>query len=319
MNVEQMALIAGIAQDIENISMRLQELVRQTLIAAEEKADWRPLQPLCLPCLSESPSPILELSESPTSVVSSPELVVSEVCCDGATCVHRCSVCLTDLTLRDEEGFCVECVEDLETVPKDYPEDAAEATRNSLYGKGAFYALVLRIRANNFREAADDTDDAEEVRNCLKVAKRLDAVASDLLYKGADSTFKPLHPRGRGGRPWWFERWDYWMQPGYKAWTPEGKPMACTDCNIVNGFHVGFCRSAAPAPYKNRFWPSPRPKLFAKACAPEQKFKKHQDALEFLARRAGTTVENLLKMSPGTYIQRHMGNKAPECWIRLRR
>ena len=311
MNVEQMALIAGIAQDIENISMRLQELVRQTLLAAEEKADWRPL-----PCLSESPSSILELSESPTSVSSqgTPELVVSEICCDGATCVHRCSVCLTDLTLRDEEGFCVECVEDLETVPKDYPEDAADATRNSLYGKGAFYALVLRIRANNFREAAVDAqeDDATSVRNCLKEAKRLDSVASDLLFKGADSTFKP----------WWYTRWDYWMQPSYKAWTPEGKPMACVDCNIVNGFHVGFCRSAAPAapaPYKNRFWPSPRPKLFAKACAPEQKFKKHQDALEFLARRAGTTVEDLLKMSPGTYIQKHMGNKAPECWIRLRR
>jgi len=308
MNVEQMALIAGIAQDIENISMRLQELVRQTLLAAEEKTDWRPL-----PCLSESPSPILELSESPASVVSSqgtPELVVSEICCDGATCVHRCSVCLADLTLRDEEGFCWMCVEDINTVPTDYPEYTADAKRNSLHGQGAFHALLLRIRANNCREAADDTDDAEEVRNCLKEAKRLDGVASDLLFKGADSTFKP----------WWFYSWDYWMQPGYKPWTPEGKPMTCVDCNIVNGFHVGFCRSAAPAaPYKNRFWPSPRPKLFAKACAPEQKFKKHQDALEFLARRAGTTVENLLKMSPGTYIQKHMGNKAPECWIRLRR
>jgi len=195
MNAEQMALIAAIAQDIENISMRLQELVRQTLIAAEEKTDWRALPP----CLSESPSSIMEVSESPTSVVSTPELVVSEVCCDGAACVHRCTVCLADLTLRDEEGFCWTCVEEIKTVP--------------------------------------------------------------------------------------------------------------TDCNIVNGFQ-------APAPYKNRFWPSPRPKLFAKACAPEQKFKKHQDALEFLARRAGTTVENLLKMSPATYIQKHMGNKAP---YRLRR
>ena len=291
MNAEQMALIAAIAQDIENISMRLQELVRQTLIAAEEKADWREL-PVC-GCLSESPSPIMELSESPISVVSSPELVVSEVCCDGAACVHRCSVCLADLTLRDEEGFCWTCVDDIKTVPTDYPEDAAEATRH-----GAFYALVLRIRANNCREAAEDTGGAKGVRDCLKEAERLDGRASGLLFKGADSTFKP----------WWYTRWDYWK--------PEGKPMTCVDCNIVNGFHVGFCRSAAPVPYKNRFWPSPRPKLFAKACAPEQKFKKHQDALEFLARRAGTTVENLLKMSPGTYIQKHMGNKAP---YRLRR
>ena len=256
MNTEQMALIAGIAQDIENISMRLQELVRKTLIAAEEKADWRALPT----CLSESPSsvasvsPIMELSESPTSVISTPELVVSEVCCTKETCVHRCSVCLADLTLRDEEGFCVECVEDLETVPKDYPEDAADATRNSLYGKGAFYALVLRIRANNSREAADDTDDAEEVCNCLKEAKRLDSVASDLLFKGADSTFKP----------WWFYSWDYWMQPGsthkVPAWAACDKPLPvahllspevlaappanpCADCPVKNGFHVGFCRS----------------------------------------------------------------------------
>ena len=42
MNAEQMALIASIVQDIENISIRLMELVRQTL-TIEESSEWRPL------------------------------------------------------------------------------------------------------------------------------------------------------------------------------------------------------------------------------------------------------------------------------------
>jgi hypothetical protein len=41
MNAEQMALIAGIVQDIENMSLRLMELVRQATV--EEETDWRPL------------------------------------------------------------------------------------------------------------------------------------------------------------------------------------------------------------------------------------------------------------------------------------
>jgi len=281
MNAEQMALVAAIAQDIENISMRLQELVRQTLIAAEEKTDWRPLR--LPPCLSESPSPVLELSESPTSVVStpvSPELVVSEVCCTGAACVHRCTVCLADLTLRDEEGFCWTCVEELKTVPADYPEDAADATRNSLYGQGAFHALLLRIRANNCREAADDTDDAEEVRNCLKEAKRLDGVASDLLFKGADSTFKP----------WWFYSWDYWMQPG----------------SAYNGDKNWKAKPKRPD-YNHANWPSPRAKQLANTILKPKgkKIRKHEDALQFLADRAKITVTQLLTMSSGEYRQKY--------------
>ena len=221
-------------------------------------------------------------------------------------CVHECSVCLKALTLRDGEGICGDCEEDLVTVEKEWPEDSAEAKKNSRYGDGAFHALVLRISANNHREAAHDTDDAEEVHKCLQEAKRLDARASDLLYKKADSTFEP----------WWFTSWDYWMQPGsthsVPAWAkPAAKPVA-----------------AAPAPtyelmpepdYKHKFWPSPRPKLFAKACAPEMKSMKHQDALEFLAERAKITVPQLLEMAPGIYIHRHMGNKTPDCWRAMSR
>lgn len=299
-------------------------------------------------------------------------------------CPHECSVCEKALTLRDGEGICVECEEDLVTVEKEWPEDAAEAKEKSIFSEGAYHALVLRIRANNCREAAHDTDDAEEVRKCLEEAKRLDARASLLLFHKADSRFKP----------WWFASWDYWMMPGstheVPAWAApvahllspevlaappsvvspcgisghvmpigtlfcptcwpeppvEDKSESCAGCTAVNGFHVGICWSAAlptqsisrlpggfqtsapapaPAPeakakakpdYKNKNWPSPRPKLFAKSCAPHLKFKKHQDALEFLAQRAKMTVENLLKMRPNTYILEYMGGmkNAPEYW-----
>ena len=253
-------------------------------------------------------------------------------------CPHECSICLKALTLKDSESLCCECEEDLVTVEKEWPEDAAEAKEYSCHGEGAFHALMLRIRANNCREGADDTGDAEEVRECLQEAERLDARASELLYNKAGSRFKP----------WWFASWDYWMMPGsthaVPAWAACEKPAPvahllspevlaappanpCSDCPVKNGFHVGFCRSApvlVAAPeakvkpdYNHKFWPSPRPKLFAKACAPEQKFTSHQDALEFLAKRAKITVADLLGMSPDIYIQRHMGNKPPQCWSRI--
>jgi len=265
-------------------------------------------------------------------------------------CPHECSVCLKSLTLKDGEGICGDCEENLVTVEKEWPEDSAEAKRYSRYGDGAYHALVLRISANNHREAAHDTDDAEEVCECLAESKRLDARASDLLYKKADSTFEP----------WWFTSWDYWMQPGsthsVPPWASDCQttcttvngfhvgicrnpafagPAHCAGCNIVNGFHVGICRNpafAGPAPilsveepeaapkekvkpkYKHHSWPSPRPKLFAKACAPHKKFKKHEDALEFLAKRARISVEELLEMDPNTYIQYYMGGTSPEYW-----
>jgi hypothetical protein len=282
---------------------------------------------------------------------------------DAKACVHECSICLKALTLKDSEGMCWLCEDYLETVPKDYPDDTAEATTH-----GAVYALILRIQANNCREAADDADDAEEKRDCLRDAKRLDARASALLYESSGS-FKP----------WWFNRWDYWMQPGstqeVPAWaepvpvavaapvatpcvcpghtTPAGirykhRPFCatsapCNGCTIVNGSHVGTCWSealatgseppsierlpcgiqyAAPAPkaqplpepeYGHALWPSPRPKLFAKACAPDLKPMKHQEALVFLANRANITVDELRQTDPSKYAEKYM-TSVPECW-----
>jgi hypothetical protein len=301
--------------------------------------DWDKQPPSPIP---EAPSMLL-----PPSPPSEPEEEVSCECPheDAKPCVHECSICLKALTLRDSEGLCWMCEEDIKTVEEEWPEDSAEAKEYSIFRNGAFHALVLRFRANNCREAAYDTDDAEEARSCLQDAKRLDEIASQLLYKNADRMFKP----------WWFKRWDYWMQPGSTHMAPEWaepavEPVAkpCGGCNIVNGFHVGICWSQAlatgpegpsierlpcgikyvapvsqqetlPKPdYTHKFWPSPRPKLFAKACAPEMKSMKHQDALEFLANRAEITVNDLLKIDPNTYIQRHMGNKSPRCWLQMK-
>lgn len=250
MNTEQMALIAGIAQDIENISIRLQELVRGTLTEAEENADWRPL----------------------------PDCVVDA----WRSCPHKCTLCQN--ANRDKGDLCWVCDEELTTVPQNYPEEAAEAKQNSLYGDGAFHALILRIRANNNREAADDTSDQDERASCLREAEILDTRATQLLYNKANSHFKP----------WWMTRWEHSVSVSEA--TPE----------------------ASPAPYKNRHWPSPRPKLFAKACAPHLKAMKHHVALEFLAERANITVDELLKMDPDTYITKYMDRNAPESWQRIR-
>lgn len=412
------------------------------------------------------PSPIVEVPSPllPGSPPSEPEEGLKDQPCDcrptvWKSCPHECSICLKALTLKDSEGMCFECEKDLDDIPKLFPADAAEAKRNSVYSEGAFHALILRIRANGCRGSAIDTQDAEEVRNYLHEAERLDEIASQLLYNNAESTFKPWWP-------WWFARWSYPLpESSYavRAPVPEPKPV-CGCCEKIKEDALGYCKLcerpltcchvskddefacfmceedlrtvpedypedaaeakavgasafhalvlriqannnreaafdtenqveraqciseagrldcvatgilknnapafkpwwqirwnywkqpgsthevpdwavavavakpvavAAPEPvatpaaeseakttkpdYNHKFWPSPRPKLFAMAFVPKRRFPKHQDALEFLAYRANITVTELLTMEPDNYITKHMGNKPPDFWKR---
>lgn len=61
--------------------------------------------------------------------------------------------------------------------------------------------------------------------------------------------------------------------------------------------------------YNHRFWPSPTTKRFAKQIAmrthDDTVIKTHQNALDFLAKRANITVEDLLKMSQLDYQKAH--------------
>ena len=266
----------------------------------------------------------------------------------------HCKLCEKPLTCctasKNDEFACLFCEEDLRTLPEDYPEDAAEA---KAVCASAFHALVLRIQANNHREAADDTVDSKEHEDCLAEAERLDKVATGILKNNAPA-FKP----------WWQIRWDYWRQPGsthaVPTWAPKeaehAAPAGCyTSCTLMHTpkgtSHIGLCRSSPtlteeppvsewparraesenwvqlwaeaaaagiPSPprpaakptkptYNHPLWPSPRPKLFAKALG--FKIKKHEDALEYLAQRAKITVEELLKMDPDIYAEKHMGGK----------
>jgi hypothetical protein len=276
--------------------------------------------------------------------------------------VQKCTYCKDVLTFEDNEDSCLLCDDEFEMMTRAYPDEVAEAGQ---HGYPGLTALMLRIRANKNRKRGYEGD-RDEFIYCREDAENLDARASYILHRHITSSFKP----------WWFERFDYWRQPGstQKApfWAKESpeetgspelttssanvgtssnpdvaQPSPCGGCTISNGFHVGTCWSEAltvggappqitpilggfqyglpepepapaPAPkprpdYNNKYWPSPRPKLFAKSCAPQLKFRTHQDALEFLAERAKISVEDLLKMSPNTYIQEHMGH-APEYW-----
>ena len=201
-----------------------------------------------------------------------------------------CKLCEKPLTCctasKNDEFACFMCEEDLRTVPDDYPEDAAEAKDVHF---GAFYALVLRIQANNNREAAFDTENQVERAQCISEAGRLDCVATGIL-KGCAPAFKP----------WWQIRWNYWKQPGSTHEVPKwAVPKAKRE-------PVPEAKTTKPN-YKHPLWPSPRPKLFAKALG--FKIKKHEDALEYLAQRAKITVEELLKMDPDIYAEKHMGGK----------
>jgi len=226
-----------------------------------------------------------------------------------------CALCEKTLTYDNisakQPNYCFMCdEEEMKGVIDDYPEDAKEAVRNSVFGQGAVDALYLRIQANNSREAADDTDDAQMVRDCLKEAERLDAVATKLLHSKASFTFKP----------WWYERWDYFRVPGYKCPMPKSAPIVVSDPPVAEWparraqsedlvqFWTSVWAEQKAAEQKaataKAFWPSPRPKNFAKKLG--AKVQSHQKALEFLAERVGIDVDTLLAMNPLQYEKDHM-------------
>ena len=59
--------------------------------------------------------------------------------------------------------------------------------------------------------------------------------------------------------------------------------------------------------YNHRFWPSPRPRMFAKKLGAN--VRGHEDSLKFLAEKAGITVDALLQMSPLLYEDKYMWPK----------
>jgi hypothetical protein len=91
MNAQQMALIAGIAQDMERMSLRLTELVQ--LFGTEEN-DWRPLPAVPDLIVSE-----LTESEVPALIVS--ELTESEPETTGLTESEASDLTASVLTVSD--------------------------------------------------------------------------------------------------------------------------------------------------------------------------------------------------------------------------
>jgi hypothetical protein len=205
----------------------------------------------------------------------------------------KCEVCERVLdcchTSKDQsDRFCFSCEEAVRSVPNDYEEDYDEVLT---WDRDCFYALTLRIGANNNREAEEDTDNVAEKVNCRAEALRLDKIASRLLMN---------HP---SFKPWWIERWNWWgkgAQPSAAAAAAPQPP------------HSPLKAPAAARPdYRHPHWPSPRAKLFANELSVETKFRKHEDALQFLASRASITVDALLKMSLQQYVKKHNGGRLP--------
>lgn len=208
----------------------------------------------------------------------------------------KCEVCERVLDCchasKDQsDRFCFSCEEAVRSVPNDYEEDYDEVVT---WDRDCFYALTLRIGANNNREAEEDTDNVAEKVNCRAEALRLDKIASRLLMN---------HP---SFKPWWIERWNWWGKGAQPSAAPAAAPL------VPQPPHSPL---KAPAParpdYRHPHWPSPRAKLFANELSVETKFRKHEDALQFLASRASITVDELLKMPLQQYVKKHNGGRLP--------
>ena len=214
----------------------------------------------------------------------------------------RCEVCdrelVGDLVHKGaEDTLCFICGELVDNVGGHYPELAAE----NFTSKEARYAAIARQNAETCAEAADDTDDEKERMQCLQERAQ--------MMKRAQQ-FEAI------------------------LTAAEAKSLCQIHCSTLHGFHHGVCRvpqaeaapsppapavmeQAAPSPaakrpdYNHHHWPSPRAKMFANELTDGPKIKKHEDALAYLASRAGLTVEQLLEMSPRAYADDHNSKRMP--------
>lgn len=78
--------------------------------------------------------------------------------------------------------------------------------------------------------------------------------------------------------------------------------------------YFAAARTAEPVPapvinYKNKLWPSPRPRLFAKAL--RLKASNHRTAVESLANYANISVETFLNTNPLVYVHKYMDTEPP--------
>jgi hypothetical protein len=86
---------------------------------------------------------------------------------------------------------------------------------------------------------------------------------------------------------------------------PEEDSIVEENSNTIEGRSSSPVDLATPRPnYNHHYWPSPRPKLFAKSLG--IKARTHQEALQALANRAHITVPELLEMNPLIYESKYM-------------
>lgn len=86
---------------------------------------------------------------------------------------------------------------------------------------------------------------------------------------------------------------------------PEDDSIVEENSNTIEGRSSSPVDLATPRPnYNHHYWPSPRPKLFAKSLG--IKARTHQEALQALANRAHITVPELLEMNPLIYESKYM-------------
>ena len=269
--------------------------------------------------------------ESPPAASPAASLVASlDAAFKLVPLVPQCDICERKLiegyVSKYQSDRCFLCYEGVKRCDQDYPDDAEEAYP---FGDSALHALALRTHANDNREAAADTEDDAEMIACHKEATRLDSLATRLLERTPEF------------QPWWVKRWDYFRAPGYQPHPDEAlkhKHCTCDDCrvdivteNCPACYFAAQPRAVSPTPspkplpnpklppaspikvrpdYRHRFWPSPRPKNFAKALG--YSAKSHQAALSYLAKHANMSVAELLETNPLIYEKTYMPYKEPQ-------
>lgn len=217
--------------------------------------------------------------------------------------VLRCEACEGDFRVSNHNmpaALCSICLEELCEFPQLFPAETREA---DAMGQSAVWATCMRYWASNWRRAAENAEMGSDMQyTYTRRADRLDALGTALF----------------ANVPGWMPAW-------YFSWgQSEGSDASKSEQEAAEGLvelkqaePVAPKRAHKPKPalkpkpiklhYRDRLWPSPRAKNFAKELYGYSAYC-HEDAMRKLAAMAHISMETLLETNPLSYVAKYCPN-----------
>jgi hypothetical protein len=222
----------------------------------------------------------------------------------------RCEACDGDFRVTKHNmpaALCSICLEELCEFPQLFPAEAREA---DAMGQSAVWATCMRYWAHNWAMAAERAEMGSDRRNeCIQQVKRLDALGT-ALFANVPGWMPAWY------FSWWHKECEKEAAEGLvemKRTEPVAAPAPGPPAPVPVPVVLVESRRSRRAPampvlhYRDRFWPSPRAKNFAKELYGYSAYC-HEDAMRKLAAMAHISLETLLQTNPLSYVAKYCPN-----------